>query len=210
MKKRSGKEKQKVSKPIRLAAYSYLVFLAASFLLGIFSGILPYVVSSVFYVVGILLIFFIYKGFVIIGKKLKSNFLVIISWIGILIGILYFLYIALGGFLIDIPQISEQDIESFQTQDPSGEVDSDHPVYKLLIFGLVSYLVTSIVLGTLSILFGVALFKLRKKISYAGATGILNIVAGATLVIFIGYLIMIPAAIMEVILLFEASRRFEK
>ena len=196
-----------MKKPIKVAAYSYLILLVSGFLIGLFIGLTSQnrLFSNFYYILSMLLIFLIYNGFIILGKKLKSDFLVIVSWIGIILGVLYCLYLLFGGLLISVPQLTEQDSLTFRNQDVSEDIDRESQVYKFAMFVLFSHLITSIVIGVLSILLGIALFKLRKRLKYARSAGILNIVAGTTLFILIGYLIMISAVIMEIILLFEAS-----
>ena len=199
-----------MKKPIKLAAYSYIVLLILGGVLGfLFTSSQFSLVSGLFYLVMSVLMFIVFNGFICLGKKLKSKFLVIVSWISIVLWIIYILYSLFGGFIINIPQLTEQDILALQNPNTSQDVISDS-VYKLLTIILISHLVASIIFGVGSLLFGIALFKLRKRIKYAKAAGVLNIIAGATIFLFIGYLIAIPAMIMEIILLFDASKRFEK
>ena len=69
-----------------------------------------------------------------------------------------------------------------------------------------------VLMGALSIPFGIGLIRLKDKFgTLAKATGILNIIAGVSFVtiilFFIGLLIFIPMAIMEVILMFKAAEK---
>ena len=87
----------------------------------------------------------------------------------------------------------------------SAQATSDFVVLVLVLF-IVSYIIT----GVFLILFGVGLLKLKGKVEYAKVAGILNIIAGATCIILVGYLLAMAANIVEVILMFKASKKFEK
>ena len=72
-------------------------------------------------------------------------------------------------------------------------------------------IVESVMFGSLSIIFGIALFGLKKKLgTIARAAGILEIIVGATLfcviLFWVGLILLIPANIFEIILLYRASR----
>ena len=67
-----------------------------------------------------------------------------------------------------------------------------------------------ILISVLSILNGVALLKLKGKVSLAETAGILEIIGGATLIIFIGIFVLLAAYIVEIIMFFKASKKFEK
>ena len=201
-----------MKKPFKVAAWSFIILLVLGFLLGIFINIMPLAGLSIV-VYGILspiLGILVFYGFIMTGKRFKSKFLVIMSWIGIILLILYTLYFLFGSYFIDIPIPSEDYLGNIsnQSQDDLENLDLE-PLYGFLVLVLIAHTVISIILGIHDILFGIAQLKIRKKIKYAKTAGILNIISGATLFIFIGYIVIIVAAIFEILLLFEASRRFE-
>ena len=80
----------------------------------------------------------------------------------------------------------------------SGEYESLG--MSLLIVFVIFYLGFIFLYGVPSILFGIGLLKLRGKVENAHVTGILNIVGGATVFIFIGFLVLAVAYIFEIIL----------
>ena len=75
-----------------------------------------------------------------------------------------------------------------------------------MIVGLfASYFIVWIIL---SILFGVALIKLKDKVVYSKIAGILEIVGAATLIVFgLGALVLIVAFVYELIILYKESRK---
>ena len=60
------------------------------------------------------------------------------------------------------------------------------------------------------IFFGMGLLKVKDRVKYAKPSGILEIIAGATLIIFIGSLITFVAQIFELIMLFSLSKKTGK
>lgn len=79
-----------------------------------------------------------------------------------------------------------------------------------LTFFVIFWVILIIPFSAYSILFGVALMKLDKKVEYSRITGIMNIISGATYIIFIGFIIKLVAWVFEVILMFKASEKFER
>jgi len=210
------KMKKVIKKPFKIAAWSYVLFLILSTIFGFLirgQGIVPYdynsppvliFLSVLCILISFVLLLLIFYGFILLGKKFNNNLLSRVSVLGIFIFTIYTIYILFGGLLLNVPVLPTADnYESWSQDQINGP-------QQLGTFILIGYIVMSIVLGVVWILFGISLLRLRKKIKYAKSAGILNIITGATLFIFIGYLIAIPALIMEIMLLFEASRRFEK
>lgn len=66
-----------------------------------------------------------------------------------------------------------------------------------------------VIMAAISITFGIALLKMKDKHEMAKATGIVEIIAGATLIILIGFIIKIVAYVMEIVMLFNASKKLE-
>ncbi len=191
-----------MKKPFKITAYSGLAYLVCLFLIFIF--------PSLFYTetlggklfsliqVGVSVLFSF--GTIMLGKRFKSKLLVRMSYIVIMTNILLLLFSLFPSFFV-----GNEALQSFDIKNPAFDQAPSSFKYFLSTFWIIS-----IVLGIVSILFGVALIKISKNIKYAKSAGVLNIIAGATLIILIGYLIMIAAIIMEILLLFEASEKFEE
>lgn len=220
--------KKRLKKPLKTGAYCGVALLVIGVISNIITQITGYYkiessfLDGIFVLVGwidlLLMIFFTY-AFVILGKKFKSKLLVVMSWIFIVIMIMILISSILGSVVDLISKVSaadvSQNIEGLLTQvqpnnpDLLGNLTPEEE--KLVATALIiSWVVISIILGILFILFGIGLLKLGKNVKYAKACGILNIVAGATYIIFIGFAVELAAFIVGVILLFNAAKKFEK
>ena len=187
-----------MKKPLKIAAYSGLVFLIVT----VMSIIFPFgTLASKIYLVIIAAVGIIFmSGFFVLGKKYKNKFLIVMTWIGIVTLIITLLF-----FLFPNTFISKEFLQSLES---SGEPTPDQ-ISLIIKYSLLVWVIVAALLGLATILFGVALLKIGKKIKYAKSAGILNIVAGATFVIFIGFLVILAANVLEILLLFEASEKFE-
>ena len=121
-------------------------------------------------------------GFVHIGQKLKNSKLIYSSYL-----------LIAGSLLLSIVQI----------------ILSLSPKLQSFIYQSI----TLFIIGIISIIFGYSLLSLRTTFgSIAKATAILNILAGISLVTillsFIGTALLIPIYIMEILILFRASKIF--
>lgn len=218
-----------MKRPLKTGAYCGIALLIIAVISNIITQITGYYkienafLYSFFVLVGwidlLLMIFFIY-AFVVLGKKFKSKLLVVMSWIFIGIAILVLVSSVFGSIITLIPKASaatdaSQSIENLLTEIKSsnpnliGELTPEEEKLVATFF-IIAWLIISAILGILSILFGIGLLNLRKNVKYAKATGILNIIAGATYIIFIGFIIELAAFIVGVILLFNAAKKFEK
>lgn len=124
-------------------------------------------------------------GFKVIGEKTQNTLLTISSYILIISSIALYGYIILT---ILIPSLN-----------------------KFLILISVLYL---LFYGVLSLLAGIAILKLKDRLgSIATATGILSIITGASFLTMvlsvIGLLTLMPAYVLEIILLFRAAKAFD-
>lgn len=192
-------------KPLKVAAWSYIILLPIiilSFLLLV-SGIKGYLVFILVFILSPILIslfvFLIYNGFAELGRKFNSNFLIFTSYIiaGItIISILYWTYLFISSEEI-ILDIVMKGFNPFFTQ------------------------ILSFLLSILIFLFGIALFRLGDKVALARSTGILIIIGGVLSVFgaflavgvafsFLGFLISFAVVVMEIVLLFKASAKFER
>jgi hypothetical protein len=184
--------------PIKVAAWSYIILVA----LMIMQIALPLVfkifnlnlviLSIVYGIIYFALLILVYNGFIVIGKKYNNNFIVIVSYVAIVLLALDF--VVSTGFTLFIRDLN------YNTFDLS---------YIGYYLGYAIYKITLMIVrfAIIPILFGVALLGLSKDVSMARATGILNIVAGATVIILVGFLVYIAVIVLEIILLFmEASK----
>tara|TARA_B100000315_G_C14254068_1_gene441071 strand:+ start:19 stop:420 length:402 start_codon:yes stop_codon:yes gene_type:complete len=80
-----------------------------------------------------------------------------------------------------------------------------------ILYGVIMILAS----GTMSIIFGVGLLKLKKDFGrLATATGVLNIISGAGTVtiifVFLTMILLIPLAVLEIILMLKAAEKLDK
>lgn len=122
-------------------------------------------------------------GFVIIARKLKNRLLEVMSYLLIALSAL----ILITDFIVSLAVPAES------------------------IFNIVYAAAILFVIGVASIPYGIGILRLNKEFGgIATAAGVLNIIAGismATVILFfVGLLVVIPAAILEIMVLFKASR----
>ncbi len=137
-----------------------------------------YVIAYLIYIVTYVLFI---RGFVLVGKKLDLSFLINMSHL-----------LIVGSIIWTV-------IQMFTPIFPQLE-------------GLLYQIIVLFVFGAISIPFGISLLKLKKKFGgIATGAGVLNIIIGASLVTvllsFIGVFLFFPAYILEIILLFNASKK---
>ncbi|MEM3074828.1 MAG: hypothetical protein QW727_02720 [Candidatus Pacearchaeota archaeon] len=133
------------------------------------------------YVLSLLLYIVFAWGFKIIGEKTQNNLLSVMTYVFIISSIIYDGYFILAAISPSL----------------------DNPIISIL---------TLIFYGAVGIPFGISLLKLKNQFgSIATATGILVIITSASfltvILSIIGVLTLIPAYILEVILLFRASEK---
>jgi len=191
-----------LDKPLRNAGFSGIILMMFIVFYIYFSQFMTLfnidrvllIIMPIFYLIAIaiLLIFFNY-GFIILAKKYKCLLLLVIAWIGII-----------SIVLIDILIIGYFFIKPVSAQLTSKELTSTIGYF------IRTFLIFTITYGIYSILKGIGLIKIRKKAKYAKYAGIFNIIAGATYFIFIGFLILIVARIIEILMFIKASEKLEK
>jgi len=77
------------------------------------------------------------------------------------------------------------------------------------------YMVASVVVGTLTLIFGIGLIRLQDGMGeLSRAAGVLEIIIGSALItvilFFIGYVVMIPAVIVEILVLYRGYEYLSK
>jgi hypothetical protein len=212
-----------MEKPLKFAAWSGIILIVWSILNLVISAGLSFQPSGILSIVGAVIngvfgSFFLY-GFVILGRKFDGNLLQVMAWIGVVLAILGGVLGLLGGALTAVTNVSAQGLDDQALSGYGPELDDfdDFSDAELLtglgilagIF-LIFWIGFTVILGAFSVLFGVGLLKISKKVKYAKVTGILSIIAGATYIIAIGFIVGIAVGIMNIILLFKASADFEK
>lgn len=190
-----------MKKIFEFGAWSALIFLIVGLIsggiIGLINSFVPLnyenlvhsLISAFLLILLLILSLIIFYAFILLGRKFKNKLLIFASWLGIIIGIAHTAYILFGGLIFEIPTIG---LDNFLSP-----------------FLASSYIITSIIAGVGAILFGIGLLKLNKKIKYAKVAGILDIIAGFTMILFIGYTLSFIAVIFEMLMLFNASKRFE-
>ena len=212
---------------VKIAGISGIVIIALSVIIGLLSSLIgPLLILS--FLASLLTsaaaVFFFY-GFFVIGKRYKKNLLKVMS--------IYFIIIVIIGFLAYIPLISYmsgfqssfsemQQVEEnlLQLEEHYGGMENDPEDVlaqeiggyfgEILIFLVALYIISVLFYGIPSILFGVGILKLGGKVRYSKATGILNIVGGATSIILIGFIVLGVASIFEIVLLFGEADKFKR
>jgi len=180
-------------------------------------------------------IFFIY-GFLVLSKKLDVSLLKVMSWIGIIFAIL----LTLGSFtlmfiypFIDLDENSS-DFAQYQNGEELPFIDSDAEnqfsndiepfqdsgddfllgvTILLIIFAIIVFIFLLVI--AYLILFGIGVIKLGKNVKYSTPAGILRIITGCLLIIpifgwFLAIFTGIATYILEIMVLFSASSKYEK
>ena len=162
-------------------------------------------------------------GFYVLGKRYESKLLKVISILMIsfvvisyLITLAYLNPIAekvtlITNQLVTDANIQLEDLNSLtqEQQESLGLALMQNQEFLSIVWMIVglfaSYFIVWIIL---SILFGVALIKLKDKVVYSKIAGILEIVGAATLIVFgLGALVLIVAFVYELIILYKESRK---
>jgi hypothetical protein len=137
------------------------------------------IILFITYIVSIISITIFFYGFIILGRKFNNNYLIIGPLIVIIASIFYYL---LEICVLFFPEIK------------SNIIDSSF----LVIFGLSGFV------------FGIGLINIRNIFKYlAFIAGIIELAIGLffiTIIFYIpGYILLIPAGILEILLLLKAS-----
>lgn len=197
---------------------SQIIFLGvglhkASIGFSIFTGVIVEVMGMLFY-----------YGFFVIGRRYDADLLKGVS--------VYLMFFCILMLLVSIPLIfyAKNTYSSFDVKDAREKLEKINmtyggwenvpkdvmekefnnifsPLFWIIGLMIIFYIFLFLFYGIPKILFGIGLLKVGKKIEYARITGILNIVAGATMIIFIGYFIFLVAFIFEIVLLFAEAEK---
>lgn len=125
------------------------------------------------------------RGFIALGNLFEHNLLKAVA---------YMLIVATAAIgVLDVVSLPAPDIETF----------------------LLPYAVASVLFGALSIVFGIALIRLQDSMGeLSRVAGILEIIVGCLLVtvvlFFVSYVIMIPAVVVEILVLYRGYEYLSK
>ena len=202
-----------MKKPLKVAAWSGILGLILGIILNIIYSILSIKEASstlmgaltiTTVILTIPLFIFFYYGYIALGNKLNNNFLKVMAWIGIVIFILVGVFTLIIGIIsISVPSVNAQEI---------GQ--SSYPDFKALVISVFLIIWVIWIFATLPaaiylILFGIAQRKNKDQVELAGISGTFKIIAGATLFLFIGILFSFISFIMDIVMFFKASKKFE-
>jgi hypothetical protein len=201
-----------MKRPLKVAGWCRIFSIALSAVLWIY--MLTMGVSYGWFVIlaglveAVLSILYRY-GFVVLGKKFDSPILLVMGWIGIVLGILAGIFGLVEGILARAGMATAQLTES-AVATGATDVMTPEVISTILLGFLVVWVVIAIFMGAYSILFGIGLLKIKDKVKYARVSGILEIIAGATYIILIGIVVELVAYIFEIVMMFKASKKYEK
>jgi uncharacterized membrane protein len=139
-------------------------------------------------------IFFFYLAFLKLGERYKNKLLRVMSLIFVVISIINIFLMIISTTLTAIELVRAEDASS--TLDP----------YLVLII-LITLIFVVLVSAALIILFGIGIKKLGKEVKYSKITGILYIISGATMIIFIGFILVLVANFFAVALLWNEGKK---
>ena len=150
----------------------------------------------------------LFYGYAILGKKINYRFMTALSWtsIALIFLTLIFVYLLLiSNDLISLSASNTVTFDEFFIELSSSLQDQTYfnSVGKTL---LSIHFFIAIIWGVQSILFGSSLLKLQDRIPMARITGSLNIIAGATLIFIIGYIIIFIAYLYNAILMIKIGK----
>jgi len=204
-------------RPFKIAGYAGLLVFGVAFVISILNSFLSnFIPASVFIslinpieavVISVLAAVFFY-GYVVLGRKLGNNLLrnmALISIVLIFASIVIIYALLISNDLINLASSESVSISDF-FEELSASVNSSDYFTGFLETLLFIHFFIVIFWGLQGILFGIALKRMGDHIPDARTAGILNIVAGATYVIFIGYFIAAIAYIYNVIIMIEVSK----
>lgn len=201
--------------PLKVAAWSGLISFVLSIVVLIYMfSVEQFGSTSAFGLLislsaGVLGILFL-NGFLVLGKKFNGKLLVVMTWIGIAFAVLSMIFGIFGSFADVTPGVQAQQIGASTSGGTNFDGEFGELVGALLLVVIIIWAIFTLILGAYSILFGIGLLKLKDKVQYSRVAGILEIVAGATYIILIGFLVRMVATVFEIAMMFKASEKYEK
>jgi hypothetical protein len=220
-----------MKKPLKTAAWSGIITIAISALVIITAVVelvngvklIPLWVSPLLSLVSLVFGFLFYNGLLVLAKKFDAKLLKVM----VIIGIVMIVVSGIFGFISGIVQMTSTvtalddgsgivtdgsvagtDAENLEIDTTITDEQATAVVALMIILALLVFLL--LIASASTILLGVGLLKIKDKVKYARTAAILNIVAGATYIILVGFLISLVAYCYQIAMLFEASKKFEK
>ncbi|MAH06689.1 hypothetical protein CMI38_00380 [Candidatus Pacearchaeota archaeon] len=193
--------------------YVYLVIQKVISLMGL--EIISTISFIIFIIIGIASSILFLYGFALLGRMFNSKLLQIISWIAIILSIITTLFFLVGGNLIGqnitdkYGDLASLDLENSENNNEKLANELQEDIAKIMGYIFISFIVYSLIHGLISIFLGIGMLKLKGKVEHAKIIGILNIIAGLTYLIFIGFLIKSVSSIFEIIMFFKTSKKYE-
>ncbi len=210
-----------------IALIAGVLSLVLEFVLGaegqlLAGAIVSLILSSVIYVCFVLFFY----GFIEVGSKGNVKLLKVVSYIFFVLSII----VLIIGFIFNVylTYLAATDTLMYEAKfspilNQTNQTDSSLDITATALFGgffaiflgiLFIVIIIFISMIVLMILFGVGLLKLGDELPMAKVTGTVKIVGAgmlATLLLsFIAIPVLVAAYVMEIILLFQASKKYEK
>jgi len=197
-------------------------------------------VSGLFGIASAVAIVLFYYGFVILGRKFKVKLLVVMSWIFIVVMCVLLVVQFIGLIFAGMGSVAAQENIGFGAEALSGVLGMDSATLQVVIVIALISISFFLILGAIfHILFGKGIKQLKDNVEFSRAAGISHIIAGILLAVLILPLIVIGfnmetpillavagglailtllgvlfagliAMILDILVLFKASEKFEK
>jgi hypothetical protein len=220
-----AKERNIIRKPFYVAGVASIVLI----FLGLIANVLILfldlpIIGFVYSIVAFVSVLLVIYGFYILGKRYNSKLLSVLSILAMISLLIGFFSISLFGSHLDssVAQVNktiEQYNQSFSslnysnisTQDlESMKKEFDSKVFSLMVPFLVVFVSVLFLYVIYSVLWGIALIKLKDKVRYAKVAGILNIVGALTLFFYFGAFVLLAAFVFEILILFDQAKKFKE
>lgn len=165
-------------------------------------------IAFIFIIVAFILSIFFLCGFIVLARKFNNKLLSVTAWIKIVFAIIFIIGIFILYIILLLQLVSAKEILSEQilTGQQSIQLASQYfqKIQVLIFTFLALILIAFIIPATIGVLFGVGLLKLKEKVALSEVAGILEIVG-----VFVG-LVGLAVYVIEIIMFFKASKKFEK
>ncbi len=169
-----------------------------------------------------------FYGFVILGEKYKNKlvkglatYFIVLTAIGLILSIITIPYLqGLVTYTEDFKELGEE-MEALRDQyggrenipqEELEEITSQLTDLGLTVLKwfLIFWVLFFVLWGIPYIFLGIGLLKLGKNVELSKAAGIMNIIGGALMIIFIGSFLIAVAFILEIIILFKESKKIKR
>jgi hypothetical protein len=224
--KKSSEKKSSEKKFLKYAFISGIILVILSIIGAVLNNILPdyiNVIAIILEIFGLIFSISFTYGFIILGRR-HSKFLKIVSILMIIFSILFSLcsFFTSGSFEKNMKsQLDEktktigfnssQEFFNYLNVNPQESENYSNfilqdiiPVVLPFVILVLSFFLIGLVLA---ILFGAGLIKIGSEVKYAKVAGILSIVGACTIIIFVGFLVLLIAYVYMMIILYRESKK---